>query len=83
MPENLKEILDPLGLRVDAITDPYSGEPFRFDRTRRLIWSLGVNLSDEGAREFDPSDLVKNGGSGIRRPQLQQEDIFWYLHPPE
>lgn len=83
LPENLKEILDPLGLRVDAITDPYSGEPFRFDRTRRLIWSLGVNLSDEGAREFDPSDLVKNGGSGIRRPQLQQEDIFWYLHPPE
>ena len=41
-------------------TDPYDGRPFRYDRRRRLVYSVGVNLRDDGGRNdrFGGDDLL-------------------------
>ena len=44
----------PVELPADAPTDPFSHAPFRWDASRRLLWSVGKNGTDEqGDRRKD------------------------------
>ena len=61
----------------DATTiDPFSGEAFRYDASRGLLWSVGENGEDDGGRSrwaSDPDDATKE----TRRA----DDIAWKLTP--
>ena len=64
---------------VDALpVDPCSGEPFHFDRDRRLIWSVGDDGIDQGAVG---GDVARADPEQSRFDQL---DWVWALpKPPE
>lgn len=36
-------------------TDPFSGEPFRYDAQKALLYSVGRNLTDDGGKPESPS----------------------------
>lgn len=56
LPERL-EALAPHWLEAVPV-DPYDGRPFRYDRTRRLVYSAGPNRRDDGGGVRGNSDDV-------------------------
>lgn len=69
----------------DAVSiDPYSGEPLRYDRERRIIWSVGENGTDEGAPDLeawlaDPFDRLDD--SSYFRFDVEYSDWIWVIPP--
>lgn len=62
-PATLEELVP---LYLPAVpTDPFDGAPLRYDPERRLVYSIGVNGTDDGGR----SRLVRGS------PSLNQDDI--------
>lgn len=52
--------------------DPFSGEPVRYNAARGLIYSVGMNLKDEGGRPTvvpmaDPDELTVEIGIGVAK----------------
>jgi hypothetical protein len=56
----LPERLDALAPAwIEAVpADPYGGQPFRYNRTRRLVYSIGPNLRDDDGKYGDGRDDV-------------------------
>jgi hypothetical protein len=43
---------------IEAVPkDPFDGQPLRYSAERRIIWSVGKNLKDDGGSKMD-----SNGG---------------------
>jgi hypothetical protein len=63
LPRGLSELVD-AGLLDGIPVDPFSGQPIRYDVTRQLVWSFGIDEEDnEGDWDFaadtpDGKDLV-------------------------
>ncbi len=62
LPESLDQLVPDY---IDALPlDPMDGEPLRYDREERKVWSIGRNLTDEGGlpgdapRYQEPHDIV-------------------------
>ena len=54
--------------------DPFSGEPLRFDSARSIIYSVGINLKDQGGMITDPplsdtDEPTAQIGIGVARAQ--------------
>jgi hypothetical protein len=73
LPAKLDELVPRYLEKLPA--DPFSGEPLRYDSTRGLIYSVGINLKDEGGRPGeiplnDPAEPTVQTGIGIAKPRL-------------
>ena len=51
--------------------DPYNGEPFRYAPEKRVIYSVGLNLTDDGG--------ASEGGVREGRQRWKQEDIVFVI----
>jgi hypothetical protein len=59
---------------LDALPlDPFSGEPLRYDRARRLLWSVGMDGIDAGGSSLE--------GVGSADEVLRLPDPVWRIGP--
>jgi hypothetical protein len=68
LPASLEALVGP-GYLDSMPVDPYSGAPFKYDRGRGRIWSVGLNGVDDGGRDAP-------GGSA------NGKDLVWLVDPP-
>lgn len=74
LPATLEE-LAAAAPELDAVpTDPFSGQPYRYDPVRRLIWSVGENRTDENAAD----------AASLTEPEIEWYELpDWIFHVPE
>ena len=59
LPQKLSELVD--GKYLESVPiDPFSDKPLRFDAKRRIIWSVGPNMIDEGGAGIQKMDFKKD-----------------------
>jgi hypothetical protein len=72
LPENLSKLVDD-GWYEEIPRDPFDGEPFRFSKDERSIWSIGPDGGNEPAR-YDPAEVA--------RPHDEWERLCWKVPLP-
>ncbi len=66
LPQELSELVD-TGLLDTVPVDPFSGHPIRYDATRQLVWSFGIDEKDDG------------GDGDLDSETLNIKDFIWRL----
>jgi len=56
LPERLDELVPGYLERIPV--DPFSGQPFRYDREREIVWSVGKDRVDQGGSVREPDGEV-------------------------
>ncbi len=79
LPERLDELVPDY---IDAVPrDPYDGEPFRYDRANRTVYSVGKDLEDAGG---SPQLLpLGEGRYGMRNRWVTKDAVYGIFEPVE